>query len=293
MIDATAQNARLVVFIQLEEVETEFEVRLVFQGDTVRSARCGNLEKFVFDELKPGDYIVYAKNAMALNGVSEFSCHVNVEDNKEYNCFLVGYTSAESWEFSNTDQKSSSSMERTEVQLALNFGNQNLQNISPYTSHFSIREEAYDWKPFNRHIGRLVGGGISFGQYFFRKDSSFFSGENQAIRKKYNAWDLDVKYFFRFSQRTQQFKTERSCGLILDIGLGYYLPFIFRQNTRYDHGLHVVQTRIHQFNDFRAIVNVGFYPVVLSAEYRINDFIGKNLSQLPRVEFGMKILISN
>jgi len=51
----------------------------------------------------------------------------------------------------------------------------------------------------------------------------------------------------------------------------------------------LIQTKMHQFNDFRAIVNLGYHPFVFTAEYRAFDFV-QNEHQLPKMEFGMKFL---
>jgi|GEM_PF-5243165 hypothetical protein len=288
--DIQAQDSNLIVFLQFQDYDADLQVSLVLHGDTVQQKRLKNVEDYAFENLKSGEYEVIVVNASATSGALVFSCIVKIEENKDYSCFFTGYETSKTTKSYSRSDDSADTFERTEIQVALNYGHSDFIEMGELRSHFSIREEGYAWKPFTKHIGRMVGGGISFGQYFFDKDKFSPSESFQVLRKKYNAWDLDVKYLLRFTQKNQLVRTNASRGFVLDIGIGYYLPLVFRLNTAYENDVHLIQTRMHQFNDFRGIVNFGFHPFVFTAEYRVFDFV-QNEHQLPKLEFGIKFLI--
>jgi hypothetical protein len=114
------------------------------------------------------------------------------------------------------------------------------------------------------------------------------------FKKKYECYNyldghLDMK--FRISSGNQQSLNNGSTKMLIDIGAIYNFPFIFKDVARYSDNKKITNSRLHQYTDVRAYVNIGFYPVVVFCEYRIFDFVIGNYPELPRYNAGIKFLL--
>lgn len=285
-----AQHSRLTLNLEPDDYENEYNVAVMLDSIIIHSEVFYSYTTIFLDHLQPGNYQIALTSSSAIEK-SSYSKFLLIQPDKEYKCYISINTDIESWDLTDKPYSERENLERGEIQLSMNYGHKSIYDMASYRRFFSVSEDSYVWLPANKHIGQLLGGGISFSRYLFDEDSTFHSEVNPIIKKKYYALDLQFKYFIRFSQKTQISDCNDPVGAFMDLGAGYYFPVYFRQNIQFINDVHLTQAKIHKYNDFRAIAVVGYYPFAISFEYRLNDIVKKNLPQLPPWEIGLKILI--
>jgi len=147
----------------------------------------------------------------------------------------------------------------------------------------------YAWHIYTKHFGLMSGFGFSYRYIKVRNDTSFIDG-GSFIKKReaYNYIDAHVVVKMRFSGGNQQ---KKNPGFLFELGTVYNFPMYCRYTGRYETNKKLTALGIHQFTDFRAFVNVGYYPALLFFEYRLGDFIMGRYPEMPFYTIGVKIVM--
>lgn len=90
--------------------------------------------------------------------------------------------------------------------------------------------------------------------------------------------------------RLALFNTKRywDLGPYIDLGAAYKVPFAFRHvQVAEDH--RKVFNRIHNYQDFHVFCRVGYMPVSVILDYRLNDFVKNGNPQVHRLNLGVSV----
>jgi hypothetical protein len=182
--------------------------------------------------------------------------------------------------------------EKEEMQYQLSVLNGDwLQKNSILKFCGTFRITYFKWFAFSKHVGFLGGFGLGLGYYTFSKDTTFMNLiAGRKTSEFYNYIDGHVDVKFRFSLKSQQDGYYTRALPFIDIGMMYNAPLSFRHVAYYENDKRAFNGKLHQFTDARAYVNIGFAPVSLFAEYRVFDFIIGSYPELPRYNFGIRII---
>jgi len=123
----------------------------------------------------------------------------------------------------------------------------------------------------------------------FYKDETFTLFEKK--RERYFTFGLTTGAIIRLSGITHK-TNDISYGPSLDFGVLYNLPFVHR-HVYVSGNSKIVNRRIHNYTDFSGIIRIGFLPVTLLMEYRINNFIKSPLPQEPRFKLGLSLIFGD
>jgi hypothetical protein len=80
-------------------------------------------------------------------------------------------------------------------------------------------------------------------------------------------------------------------GLFLDIGANYSLPYYFSYTYFTEDHIKTSQNKIHKFNDFQAMMRLGFYWGSIRATYRFTDVMKDDFVESPKLTMGVEFNI--
>lgn len=173
------------------------------------------------------------------------------------------------------------------------FNNRWLDPTSLITYNGEIGVSQYSWRPFSKHIGFMGGGGFSLSHYAIAKDTSFTEvtqWKKQYEYYNYLSMNFDIRLRFSLGLQNNPDIEERLKAL-LDVGVKYNLPLIFRHTARYDGFRKTSRGGLHQFTDARLYVNLGWEYAGVFVEYRLFNFLKGNYPEVPKISFGLRAFI--
>jgi hypothetical protein len=129
--------------------------------------------------------------------------------------------------------------------------------------------------------------GYQYSTTVFYNDTTHYKGEN-IIAKYYSYNDLNIGLINRFTF-FNNFKNKD--GLKLDLGVIYHFPVSFKQVIKADDDTKTTTKRIHNYNDFTAIVRLGYKYVGLQAEYSLTNFLRRSYVENPQLRLGLVFYI--
>lgn len=162
-----------------------------------------------------------------------------------------------------------------------------LEKDNPVKNEFGIGFSSMIVYSFSKYIGILYGPGIQFSQSYFTDDSSLISLQNR-FWERYSGLSISMQAGFRISYNSLQEADYK--GILLDGGIKYYFPVLFRHTAVYSHK-RISSFNIHQYTDVRAFVNIGVNDGGLFFEYRITDFISGNRPESPKFRIGINFFL--
>lgn len=138
----------------------------------------------------------------------------------------------------------------------------------------------------NIEVGIKGGGEISLTD--FKNDTSLV-GLTGVKRERYFDWNLAIEPTIRFSSNNRtRYETK---GLFLELGACYHFPLVFRYAYNLN-GYKYTQSRIHNFNNLEGVVRLGYQEFSLMASYRFFDVVKGSLPQLPKLNVGLSLMIT-
>jgi hypothetical protein len=177
----------------------------------------------------------------------------------------------------NCDCDSGSS--RDEVNIDLLYSSLFNENALPVKNGFYFNFGFTPWLPIHRNFNLGFSPGIYYG--FNQLDNSFNNDGEEIKKQRYSNIGLSLEA----KARIAFFNTKKywTYGPFLDFGALYKLPFAFR----YVQIGEAVRTRyndLHNFQDFRLFAKLGFTPVSVRVDYRLNDFIKSTFAPATSLE---------
>ncbi|PBQ31887.1 hypothetical protein CNR22_08935 [Sphingobacteriaceae bacterium] len=177
-----------------------------------------------------------------------------------------------------------------------NLGYQNGRLQSPnsvFRSGFMIGMGLHSWKIKHRHFASIFGFGFNYHYIKIAGDTSFIAApvSYKKTEEAYHYLNAHLDYKVRLCSRNQKSKTSPP-GFIAEVGAIYNFPLYFRYRGNYEGNKIIQAWGIHQFTDFRAFVNVGYYPFLFFYDYRLSDFVIGKYPEMPRSTFGIRILLA-
>ena len=80
-------------------------------------------------------------------------------------------------------------------------------------------------------------------------------------------------------------------GLFLDVGANYSLPYYFSYTYFTEDHIKTSQNKIRKFNDFQAMMRLGFYWGSIRATYRFTDVMKDDFVESPKLTLGVEFNI--
>lgn len=108
------------------------------------------------------------------------------------------------------------------------------------------------------------------------------------IKERY--YELSTS-LFAYTRFVLSKKTSNKIGLFFDLGAAYVLPYTFKYTFLEDKNTKTMTKRIHNTNDFRVMLRVGYHAVALKAEYHLTKTLKSGYLQQPRLKVGVEFLI--
>lgn len=180
---------------------------------------------------------------------------------------------------------------RGEGHISLSYLNGSWIEPTYLKSCYTLGWSSYYWHTFSKHLGFSEGIGLGYNQYNFKHDTSFVNTPQfNTINEKYNYLDAHFDLKFRISSGNQQLNNMPT-GWIIDIGLTYYVPVIFKHVIKFEDNKKLTNSRLHQFRDLRAFINLGYSHFSVFYEYRLSDFVLGNYPELPKYNAGIRFFI--
>lgn len=273
--------------------DTEFSLYLLKETDTAYSTDIPlYYDDFIeLDSLEAGTYRLYVYDL--LNQKEHIASRTFILEEGKMTNIQLNLNFSEYIE----ESEPNSIKQKAEIQFGVGYFNGQWEDpASLLKKNFSINYSANGWTAFTKHFGLLYGGGIGISQHYFDKDTTLFP-EIQHTKKteRYASVFINYELKVRFSTGNQQLvkgsDNMSSSKFFIDLGAGYYLPLLFNHTAVYKGSKKFIDRNIHNFNDFRTFVNIGFAPVSIYAEYRLSDFVRGNNPQLPKLHTGIRLLI--
>ncbi|MFZ5552918.1 MAG: hypothetical protein ACOZCO_07365 [Bacteroidota bacterium] len=163
-----------------------------------------------------------------------------------------------------------------------------LEKNNPVKNEFGISFTGQSHFSFSKYIGIFGSYGFMFSQSYFTDDSSLVSLQNR-FWERYSGLNLIAQFGIRTSTRSLQ--SNIFDGPMLDLGITYYFPVIFRHTAVYPHQKYH-QFNIHQYTDIRVFSNLIYDDFGIFIEHRILDFINGQKPELPKFRIGISFFIS-
>lgn len=244
-----------------------------------------------FDSLAPGQYKIRLFNCDNLlePGIVR---NTTLLPEQETNLHL-DYSATENTYYFNPNKVKGEYKDRAEGQLNLSYINPNwIDKTSSLKSGATIALTGYKWFSFSNHFGLLAGMGLGYSYYEVSNDTTFMN--LTSVKKNweyYNYLHVNGDLKFRITLGSQKKHYHLKPRTVLDFGIIYYLPVVFRHIAWYDNDKKIVNKYLHQYTDLRTHVDFGISPIVFYAEYRLLDFIIKPYPEIPKYTFGIKVTI--
>jgi hypothetical protein len=272
-----AQSGSLSVFIFHDYSDDMPTIELFLEDSLVGYEVYDELDT-EFNSLIEGSYRLIVKDK---NGFVTTSDGIDVSNDSTTNVFLS------TWDF---EKECDSCVLKNDGLLEADFGFLYSQPISNDNSLVNRSLGAYFMTSGWVGKGRLldIGGGIG---YYFEQTSLDtllpFLGANYS-KQRYTNTGLRVEAKGRVAFFEHRNYDEH--GVILDYGMAYLTPFIFRRVVKSEE-YRSASSKLHRYTDFRPFVRIGYAPVTVSLEHRLSNFIKGELPQLPKWSLGLHFLI--
>ncbi|MES2513647.1 MAG: hypothetical protein V4580_05855 [Bacteroidota bacterium] len=178
---------------------------------------------------------------------------------------------------------------RSELTINILYGNNNFYESKKINkNHITSGEIGMNiYFPF-----KFYSPGIKFGvQYaytYFNNDTASYIGQ-QSVNKHYASTVLNlglINHFTFFNNKYQN-----TDGLKIDIGVIYNFPLVFKQVRLFDSDTKISTNHIHTYNDFSAILRIGYKYFGIQAEYSLNSFLKNAYIEPPVLKAGIVFFI--
>jgi hypothetical protein len=236
--------------------------------------------EIIFDSIKPGSYTLslwiepdyYSKKNIIIVRDSILSFYTTIE--KPY--YSKIYDSLRS--------------EIPEASFFMNIGPLNIKNnVDPRLNNsYTVGTSQHFLFPLANHFSFLtnVGSSITYEDF---KNSQTLNPAFIKKRERMLAWNFIMGIGNRISFNNARVNATK--GVIIDYGANYNFPLLFNHSI-INGPNRIVNKRIHQFTDFSTFVRIGYFPVTIIAEYRLSDYVISGYPEMPKLKFGIEILIS-
>lgn len=282
---------RLTINSSYSDDSTCFRLLVTTGVDTIANKVVYNNYYNKFDSLVPGQYkirLFNCDNLLEPAMVRNSTLFPDQETNLQ-----LEYSATEHTYYYNPNKENEENKNRNEGQLNLSYLNPNwIDNTSPLKSGINIGLTGYHWFAFSNHFGLLAGMGLGYSYYEIANDTTFMN--LTSVKKNweyYNYLHINGDMKFRITLGSQKKHSHLKPRAVLDFGVIYYLPVVFRHIAWYDNDKKIVNKYLHQYTDLRAHVDFGISPIIVYAEYRLSDFIIKPYPEVPKYTFGVKLTI--
>ncbi len=245
--------------------------------------------------LVPGTYTISVYNCNS-PGTIIFSRTIKLFPNQQTRLsFDVASLSEDHYEIDTIGQRvpQKAPEDAEELQFNLSYLKSNWINTpSVIQSSYAFGFSMFSIPARGRHVGFLLGGGLGFSQHFFSKDTSFMSVSSLKKRSEnYTYFNGHIEAKLRLSQQNQKLDEIITKKLVMDVGVLYNLPVLFKHYTYYEDNKKITNSRLHQYTDARAFVNIGWRYVAIYGEYRLFNFIIGKYPELPVYTIGLKLML--
>lgn len=140
----------------------------------------------------------------------------------------------------------------------------------------------------NKNIEVGIKGGSEFSLTDFKNDTSLV-GLIGVKRERYFDWNLAIEPTIRFS--TNNRRSYETKGLFVELGACYHFPLVFRHVYSLNQ-FKYTQSRIHNFNNLEGVLRLGYEEFSIMASYRFFDIVKGGLPQLPKLNVGLSLVIT-
>lgn len=174
--------------------------------------------------------------------------------------------------------------------LNLQTGSDFINNNPNFNGNYSFGYNFDFFYSLGKHvaIGPLFG--TQFEYTYFNKDA-YIDTTFYHRTERYFYWNLNAGFVLRFSTYNGLTGGFYDNGGILDLGMKYNLPLIFRHVMDVN-GKTRTQTRgIHEYTDVTAFARIGHNMISAIAEYRITDFVRDGYPEPPKFRIGLSWMI--
>jgi hypothetical protein len=146
------------------------------------------------------------------------------------------------------------------------------------------------YKAVLKHYSLGIKYGYQYANTKFYNDTTHYLGK-QTLSKHYSSNIINIGFVNRFTFFNNQ--KIHNDGLKLDIGIMYNFPLSFKEITRVTEKTTQIARHIHRYNDFSAIVRLGYKNIGLQAEYNITNFLLMKYTEIPTLRVGLVFFIPN
>lgn len=214
---------------------------------------------------------------------------LTIENNKKNNY----YYHMESSKYS-LHKDSINDDEREKVELTMNvlYGNNDFYETNRYQKNEMLSGEfSFNmYKAVLKHYSLGIKYGYQYANTKFYNDTTHYLGK-QTLSKHYSSNIINIGFVNRFTFFNNQ--KIHNDGLKLDIGIMYNFPLSFKEITRVTEKTTQITRHIHRYNDFSAIVRLGYKNIGLQAEYNITNFLLMKYTEIPTLRVGLVFYTPN
>lgn len=145
-------------------------------------------------------------------------------------------------------------------------------NLANYGNHFSF------WFLY----------GVEYTYTAFDNDTTMYPPAPVKY-ERYSNLNLNVGFYNRFSFFKSS-ENEITEGLVVDMGLSYNFPIVFRHMYGIDNRKYVTKG-LHQFNNFSVFSRFSYGYIAVTGEYILFDFVKDDFPEVPKLRLGVSFLI--
>lgn len=177
----------------------------------------------------------------------------------------------------------------SEFEMSFNFKHSSptIDFESPLIRNHLELSQMYSFFAVKKHLSIAYVFGFNYSFSLINRDTSF--SDNPPYRNErfvYLSYSNGVIFRWTGYDNNKYSKN----GPVVDLGVTYNLPLWMKYVTK--KGNSKTQTnRLHKFNDVSAILKVGYGSIAFTAEYRFFDFVKPDYIQLPKLKFGIAVLL--
>ncbi|MDX2361490.1 MAG: hypothetical protein QNK23_11840 [Crocinitomicaceae bacterium] len=173
--------------------------------------------------------------------------------------------------------------------LNLATGNDFINRNPNFNSHYNIGYTFNSLYILSRNfsVGPIVGTNLNFTHF---NKSGYIETSYEHKTERYMYWNLNAGFVFRIAV-FNQYENDGWLGGVLDLGMKYNLPLLFKHVQNINGKTKVTTRGIHEYTDLSAFVRLGYSPITLTCEYRLTDFLQSPYHEQPRIKLGLSFLI--
>jgi hypothetical protein len=243
--------------------------------------------EWVLDSIIDGEYVLSVEIDSTI--IAKYN-KIIVTKNKVNNYYFA--VESNTHDLFKSDSDSISNKEKVELTMNVLYGNNDFYETNRYQKNEMLSGEfSFNmYKAVLKHYSLGIKYGYQYANTKFYNDTTHYLGK-QTLSKHYSSNIINIGFVNRFTFFNNQ--KIHNDGLKLDIGIMYNFPLSFKEITRVTEKTTQIARHIHRYNDFSAIVRLGYKNIGLQAEYNITNFLLMKYTEIPTLRVGLVFFIPN